>query len=34
MFTWVMNLGNLIIDVEVTTHDYFSDFLADSYRRY
>jgi len=33
-FTWLMNLGNLIIDVEVKTHDYFTDFLSDSYVRF
>jgi hypothetical protein len=34
MFTWVMNLGNLIVDVEVQTHDYFTDFLSHSYKRF
>lgn len=34
LFTWVMNLSNLIVDVEVNTHDYFTDFLSDSYKRF
>jgi len=34
MFTWIMNLGDLLVDVEVTTHDYFTNFLACKYERY
>lgn len=34
ILTWVSNLGDLIIDVEVTAHAYFTEFLAGKYQRY
>lgn len=34
ILTWVKNLGDLIVDVEVTAHAYFTEFLADNYQRY
>jgi patatin-like phospholipase/acyl hydrolase len=34
VFTWLNNLNDLLIDVEVTTHDYFTQFLADDYYRF
>ncbi len=33
-FTWLNNLEDLIIDVEVTAHDYFTKFLSHSYHRF
>ncbi|CDW84800.1 patatin [Stylonychia lemnae] len=34
ILTWVENLGDLIVDVEVTAHAYFTEFLAGKYHRY
>jgi len=34
ILTWVANLGDLIVDVEVSAHAYFTEFLADKYQRY
>jgi len=34
ILTWVSNLGDLIVDVEVTAHAYFTEFLAGKYQRY
>lgn len=34
VFTWLNNLNDLLVNVEVTTHDYFTQFLADDYHRF
>jgi hypothetical protein len=34
ILTWVSNLGDLIVDVEVTAHAYFTEFLAGKYSRF
>lgn len=34
LLTWANTLGDILVNVEVSSHDYFTDFLADKYKRF